>query len=210
MLADYLTIKEKVTAEYEIQRSRFIAVAAPVKTEEAAVEFVREQKKEYYDARHNPSAWVLGERGDRQRSNDDGEPGGTAGSPILEAIKKRNLTEVAIVVTRYFGGIKLGAGGLTRAYGYAAALALEAATLICMAVRQEVSLTIPYGQLAIVENYLRGQGIDSKDAAYAEQVTLHLLLPPGETQLHLKTITDLTAARCVYSLGKLQQVPISR
>ena len=116
----YRTIREtddSVETLYEIQKSRFITHIRHVETEEEARSFIQAMKKQYFDARHNCSAYVLGERADKQKSNDDGEPGGTAGNPILEAIKKNELTDVVIVVTRYFGGIKLGAGGLIRAYG---------------------------------------------------------------------------------------------
>ena len=119
----YRTIREtddSVETLYEIQKSRFITHIRHVETEEEARAFIQAMKKQYFDARHNCSAYVLGERADKQKSNDDGEPGGTAGNPILEAIKKNALTDVVIVVTRYFGGIKLGAGGLIRAYGHRA------------------------------------------------------------------------------------------
>ena len=131
----YRTIREtddSVETLYEIQKSRFITHIRHVETEEEARSFIQAMKKQYFDARHNCSAYVLGERADKQKSNDDGEPGGTAGNPILEAIKKNELTDVVIVVTRYFGGIKLGAGGLIRAYGHAAVLGIEAATRIEM------------------------------------------------------------------------------
>ncbi|MBR3459012.1 MAG: YigZ family protein, partial [Selenomonadaceae bacterium] len=108
----YKTIKGSAEASYEVQKSRFITHVSHAESEEEAREFIQQMKKKYFDARHNCSAWVLGEKGAKQKSNDDGEPGGTAGNPILEAIKKNGLTDIVIVVTRYFGGIKLGAGGL--------------------------------------------------------------------------------------------------
>ena len=129
----YRTIQEtddSVETTYEIQKSRFITHVCHVENEEDARAFVQSMKKRYFDARHNCSAWVLGELADKQKSNDDGEPGGTAGNPILEAIHKNGLTNVVVVVTRYFGGIKLGAGGLIRAYGHAAVLGLNEAVLL--------------------------------------------------------------------------------
>lgn len=110
----YKTTAENGTASYEIQKSRFIAYTSHVETEAEARDFVTAIKKKHFDARHNCSAWVLGADSCQQKSNDDGEPGGTAGNPILEAIKQHGLTNVVVVVTRYFGGIKLGAGGLIR------------------------------------------------------------------------------------------------
>ena len=137
---------------------------------------------------------VLGERADKQKSNDDGEPGGTAGNPILEAIKKNALTDVVIVVTRYFGGIKLGAGGLIRAYGHAAVLGIEAATRIEMTPFTELHVTIGYDLLATVEHWIRQQEIRTEEADYAEAVTLHLLLPPAEVESRLTELRDLTSA----------------
>ena len=128
----YKTIKGSAEASYEVQKSRFITHVSHAESEEEAREFIQQMKKKYFDARHNCSAWVLGEKGAKQKSNDDGEPGGTAGNPILEAIKKNGLTDIVIVVTRYFGGIKLGAGGLIRAYGHAAVLGIQAAQTVRM------------------------------------------------------------------------------
>ncbi|MDY4474864.1 YigZ family protein [Mitsuokella sp.] len=193
----YRTIQEQddaLVTHYEIQKSKFITHLRHVETEEEARAFVQAMKKKYFDARHNCSAWVLGPRGDKQKSNDDGEPGGTAGNPILEAIRKNELTDVVIVVTRYFGGIKLGAGGLIRAYGHAAVLGLDAATHIAMTPFQEVAVTVGYDLLATVEHWLRQQEIRHGESEYGENVTLHLLLPPEEVETRLTELTDLTSA----------------
>ena len=117
----------RAEAEYVIKKSRFIATVCEVKTEAEAAAFIESVRKHYWDARHNCSAFQIGAGGQIQRSSDDGEPSGTAGRPILEVLKKRDLTNTAVVVTRYFGGIKLGASGLIRAYSHAAALALDEA-----------------------------------------------------------------------------------
>ncbi|MBO4779680.1 MAG: YigZ family protein, partial [Selenomonadaceae bacterium] len=169
---------EIFSAAYEVNKSRFIAHVTRVDSEEAARDFVQTIRKKYFDATHNCSAWILGERGDKQKSNDDGEPGGTAGNPILETIKKRELTNAVIVVTRYFGGIKLGAGGLIRAYSHAAALGIDAARIVQMTTFRKISLTIEYNFLATVENYLRQKKIRVADTDYADVVTLELLLLP--------------------------------
>lgn len=177
----YRTISEadaSVETLYEIQKSKFITHIRHVETEEDARTFIQSMKKKYFDARHNCSAYVLGERADKQKSNDDGEPGGTAGNPILEAIKKNGLTDVVIVVTRYFGGIKLGAGGLIRAYGHAAVLGIEAASCIEMTPFTELAVTIGYDLLASVEHWVRQENIRSEEADYAETVTLHLCCRP--------------------------------
>ena len=137
-------------------------------------------KKAYFNARHNCSAYVLGADGAKQKSNDDGEPGGTAGNPILDAIKKNGLTDIVVVVTRYFGGIKLGAGGLIRAYSHSAVLGLEAADIVEMLPLAVVRVTIGYDLLASVENYLRKKELRTGDKAYAEDVTVDVLLREEE------------------------------
>lgn len=207
----YHTIQEtddSLVTNYEIQKSKFITHLRHVETEEEAREFVQAMKKKYFDARHNCSAWVLGPRGDKQKSNDDGEPGSTAGNPILEAIKKNELTDVVIVVTRYFGGIKLGAGGLIRAYGHAAVLGIEAATRIAMTPFQEIAVTVGYDLLATVEHWLRQQEIRHGESDYGEAVTLHLLVPPEDVETRLTELTDLTSANFRAEKGARSLVPL--
>lgn len=207
----YRTIQEtddSVETTYEIQKSRFITHVCHVENEEEARAFVLSMKKRYFDARHNCSAWVLGELADKQKSNDDGEPGGTAGNPILEAIHKNGLTNVVVVVTRYFGGIKLGAGGLIRAYGHAAVLGLNEAVLLEMTPFQETAITISYDLLAPVEHWLRQKEIRSTGPDYADQVTLHLLLPPASQEQLLTELTDLTSARFQQENGALARIAL--
>ena len=195
-MKNYKTISdEKIfTADYEIKKSKFIAHVKHVETEEEAREFIQQIKKKFFDARHNCSAYVLGENGEKQKSNDDGEPGGTAGNPILEIIKNNQLTFVAIVVTRYFGGIKLGAGGLIRAYSHSAALGISAAKIVQMKIFQKISLTLEYNFLATVENFLRQKKIRVESSDYAEVVTLKILIFPEEIENFLSESTELTAA----------------
>ena len=182
------------TAEYEIKKSVFISHVKHVETEESAREFLQEIKKKYFDATHNCSAWILGENGDKQKSNDDGEPGGTAGNPILDAIKKNELTNIAVLVTRYFGGIKLGAGGLIRAYSHTAALGIAAAKIVQMTAFKKISVTIEYPLLAQVENFLRNKKICVENSEYAVDVTINILLEPAEVENFLADLTELTAA----------------
>lgn len=185
---------EIFSAAYEVNKSKFWAHVRHVESEEAAREFVLTIRKKYFDATHNCSAWVLGERGDKQKSNDDGEPGGTAGNPILETIKKNELTNCAVVVTRYFGGIKLGAGGLIRAYAHTAALGLNAAKVVQMTTFRKISLTLEYNFLATVENYLRNKKIRVTNTDYADVVTTEILLLPEQVESFLVELNDLTAA----------------
>ena len=181
-------------AAYEVNKSKFLAHVRHVESEESARDFVLTIRKKYFDATHNCSAWVLGERGDKQKSNDDGEPGGTAGNPILETIKKNGLTNCAVVVTRYFGGIKLGAGGLIRAYSHTAALGINAARLVQITAFRKLSLTLEYNFLATVENYLRNKKISVTHTDYADVVTLDLILLPAQVEGFLTELNDLTAA----------------
>ena len=197
-MENFTTIETGGTAEYEIQRSRFIAEASHAATEEEARTFLLSCKKKYYDARHNPSAWVLGAGGEKQKSNDDGEPGGTSGNPILEAIKKRGLVDTVVVVTRYFGGIKLGAGGLIRAYGHAAHLALEASSLVRCLQLARLAVTFDYTLLALVENFVRQENLRTEDAIYEEKVTLLLLLEERQLAPVQTALTDLTAGRAIF------------
>ena len=195
---------------YEIQRSRFLAYAIHAEDEEEVRAWLASVKKEHYEARHVPYAMVLGARADRQRSSDDGEPGGTAGSPILEAIKAREITNAAVAVVRYFGGIKLGAGGLIRAYAHAAGLGLDAAAKIRMMPLHTMYVQLDYDLLAAAERYVRDAALQTGETNYADAVTLALLVPTGDIELHQRALTDLTAGRARYQLGdqKYSAVPI--
>ncbi len=195
-LKKYKTIAadEVFEAEYEINKSKFIAHVKQVEDEESAKTFLQQLKKKYFDATHNCSAWVLGVDGSKQKSNDDGEPGGTAGNPILETIKKNDLVNTIVVVTRYFGGIKLGAGGLIRAYSHTAALGLTASKIVTMTPMQQIAIKINYNLLASIENWIRRQNITVEGIDYAENVVLTLLIEPEKSDKILAEITDLTAA----------------
>lgn len=185
---------EIFSAAYEINKSKFLAHVKHVDSEEIARDFLMMIRKKYFDATHNCSAWILGERGDKQKSNDDGEPGGTAGNPILETIKKNELTNCAIVVTRYFGGIKLGAGGLIRAYSHTAALGLANSKIVRMTAFKRISLTLEYNFLATVENYLRNKKIRVANTDYTDVVTAEILLLPAQVENFLTDLNELTAA----------------
>lgn len=195
-MRDFKTVAdgEIFSATYEVNKSKFLAHVKHVDSEEVARDFVLMIRKKYFDATHNCSAWVLGEHGDKQKSNDDGEPGGTAGNPILETIKKNELTNCSIVVTRYFGGIKLGAGGLIRAYSHTAALGLANSKIVRMTTFRRLSLTLEYNFLATVENYLRNKKIRVMSTDYADVVTLELLLLPAQVENFLSELNELTAA----------------
>lgn len=207
-MKSYKTIADKGEASYEIQKSKFYAYTAPVTTEEMAREFVTSIKKKHFDARHNCSAWVLGPDSSQQKSNDDGEPGGTAGNPILEAIKQQGLTNVVVVITRYFGGIKLGAGGLIRAYNHTAALGLTASPQILISPFVPTAVTISYDMLGTIENWVRKKELRTRETEYTDQVTVNLLVPPEELETITEEITNLTAARCQINTQEVTTLPV--
>ena len=212
MLKKYKTIAaERVfEAQYEINKSKFISHVKCVEDEDQAREFLQSMKKKYFDATHNCSAWIIGVGVEKHKSNDDGEPGGTAGNPILEVIKKNELTNTAIAVTRYFGGIKLGAGGLIRAYSHTAAIGVAASDVVMMTPMRKFSVTIEYGLLAGVENWLRQKKIAVGGTDYAADVTIALQAEPDDVETILGELTNLTSARFKHALGEELLVPVKQ
>ena len=187
----YTTIEREATAEFEEKRSVFIGHALPVKTEEEAAAFVKELKNRYRDATHNVFAYVLGD-GTVQRYSDDGEPQGTAGMPVLDVIRKNGCTDTAIVVTRYFGGTLLGAGGLVRAYSHAAKLALDEAHVITYEKYVLLKLFCSYSDygkyLAETEKFgLINDGVD-----FADVVCMNLAVKKSRIEDFEKLIIDLS------------------
>ncbi|MBP5201081.1 MAG: YigZ family protein [Schwartzia sp.] len=196
-----LTILKNGQAEFTVQRSRFIAYAAAVRDEEEARAFIARLRKEHYDARHCCSAWILGADGAKQKSSDDGEPGGTAGMPILEVMKRRGLTDAAVAVVRYFGGIKLGAGGLVRAYSHAASIGIDAATLARRVTLRRLDVTVSYDLLSAVERWARQKNLRTGEAVYAENVALPIFVEPEACDAAKKELADLTSAKAVVEDG---------
>lgn len=201
-----LTILKDGQAEFTVQRSRFITYAAAVHDEEEARAFIARLRKEHYDARHCCSAWILGADGAKQKSSDDGEPGGTAGMPILEVMKRRGLTDAAVAVVRYFGGIKLGAGGLVRAYSHAASLGVDAATLARRVTLRRLDVTVSYDLFSAVEHWTRQKKLRTGEAAYAENVTLPIFVEPETCDAAKKELTNLTAAKAVVEDGDEEEI----
>ena len=201
-----LTILTAGQAEFTVQRSRFIAYAAAVRDEDEARAFIARLRKEHYDARHCCSAWILGADGAKQKSSDDGEPGGTAGMPILEVMKRRGLTDAAVAVVRYFGGIKLGAGGLVRAYSHAASLGVEAATLARRITLRRLNVTVSYDLLSAIEHWTRQKNFRTGEAVYAENVTLPIFVNPETCDAAKKELTDLTAAKAFIEDGDEEKI----
>ncbi|MDY0405079.1 YigZ family protein [Virgibacillus sp. 179-BFC.A HS] len=194
MLSQYYTTQKSGSDEITIQKSRFIGTVRRVETEEQAQEFIEEMKKKYHDATHNCSAYMIGEHDQIQKANDDGEPSGTAGVPILEVIKKQHLKDTAIVVTRYFGGIKLGAGGLIRAYSTTASQAIKTTGMVKRQLMQGYAVTIDYTLLGKTENALRNSSYLLESIDYQEKVILHVYTKVSETQTFTQWMTELTNA----------------
>lgn len=180
MIDTYLTIKEDGQSEIEIKKSRFICSLKRIKTEEEAKDFIQALKKEHWKANHNCSAFVLGEKNDIQRSSDDGEPSGTAGVPMLEVLKKNELINVVAVVTRYFGGTKLGAGGLIRAYSSAVSHALNEIGIVEGKLQKEVFVQIEYPLLGKLQHYLEQNQFYVKDTQFLENITLCVMVQNEE------------------------------
>ncbi|WP_379132536.1 YigZ family protein [Paenibacillus sp. sgz500958] len=202
MLEQYRTVRSSGSREIVIRKSRFIGHVMPVENEEEAVLFIEDIKKKHWNATHNCSAYVIGDRDEIQRQSDDGEPSGTAGKPILEVIRNQGVKNVAIVVTRYFGGIMLGAGGLIRAYTDGAVLALEAGEVITRVLRREVFVEIEYTWLGKVENELRGRGIKTGETLFTDKVTLCCLPRNDEGDAFIAWITDLTQGQAQVTEGQ--------
>ena len=199
MLKIYKTVKGYGQTEIEIKKSRFIAYVERVESEELAVSFIEQIKKKHWDARHNSSAYMVGENDQHQRADDDGEPSGTAGKPILEIMKKSELKNVVIVVTRYFGGIKLGSGGLIRAYGKSASAGIKAAGIIERQGHTRIAAEIAYNMLGMLENQLRQQGYIIADKLFADKITLIVLEKLGQEDVVKQKITDWTAGQVEFT-----------
>lgn len=203
MLPRYSTVRQFGSDEIVIKKSRFIGYAKPANTEEEAVAFIEEIKKKHWDATHNCSAYRIGERDQFQKALDDGEPSGTAGKPILEVIRNRGLKNVVVVVTRYFGGIMLGAGGLVRAYTDGAVVGIDAAGPIVKVLHQEVVVDVDYTWYGKLENELRGRGFRVGEVAFTDRVRVPCYPEAGEASDRFQAwMTDLTQGQAVIEAGE--------
>ena len=167
---EYRTIKEDGQVQEEIKKSRFICHAKRVYTEDEARDFISAIKKEHYKATHNCSAFIVGERSEIKRTSDDGEPSGTAGVPMLGVLENHNLTNVCVVVTRYFGGIKLGAGGLIRAYAGSVALAVKEIGIIEIKEQAGIQIHMTYAQYQEYGNFLKEHNLMELETNFTDQV----------------------------------------
>ena len=191
----YKVIYQPGHGEYEEKKSRFIASLVPARSEEEAAVFIDSVKKKYYDARHNCSAFVIGRNRELTRCSDDGEPGGTAGKPMLEVLLTAGVTNGAAVVTRYFGGTLLGTGGLVRAYTQALQAALEDAEIVLMRYGTEMTLHMDYTDVGKVQYILSGLTVQTLESRYTDKAEFDIRVPKEQEESVKKKLTEATCAR---------------
>lgn len=196
MINEFKTLLNYGENEITIEKSRFIAYARPIESEQEAIDFIEKIKAKHKDATHNVPAYVVGYNNEIQRYSDDGEPSGTAGIPILEVIKKENLRNVVVVITRYFGGIKLGAGGLVRAYTTGAKLGIEAGEVIIKRYFQTIKLEIDYTLLGRIQNDIIQNGYIIKEILYSDSVNIIIYVPVEYKDTFKAQAIEWTHARC--------------
>lgn len=202
MLASYFTVKGYGEHEIVIQKSRFIAYVNRVTSEADAQAFIEKVKKKHWDAAHNCSAYLIGETDHIQKANDDGEPSGTAGVPMLEVLKKRGLKDTVVVVTRYFGGIKLGAGGLIRAYGSSTSEGLNATGIVERKLMQIFHTKIDYTWLGKLENELHSSRYLIKEINYLDYVEIQTYVASAEADQFITWMTDMTNGQAEIEKGE--------
>lgn len=192
MRNDYYTVKGYGESEIIIQKSRFLTYVERVETEEAALAFIYSIKQKHKDATHNCSAYLIGEHNHIQKANDDGEPSGTAGVPMLEVLKKQGIQDVVVVVTRYFGGIKLGGGGLIRAYGKATTEGISSAQVVERKLHHLLKVSIDYTWLGKVENEVRNSVYPLKHINYADAVEVYVYTRSQDEPKFMEWMTEIT------------------
>ena len=208
-MEEYKTLRAPASGEFTEKRSRFIGYAQPVSTQAEAAAFIERIKKQHHDATHNVFAYLLRE-GQLERYSDDGEPQGTAGMPILDVLQKNGLTDVCCVVTRYFGGVLLGANGLVRAYSHSTALAIEAAQIKIMMPCYPVSIQTDYALYGKIAYHLPQEDILQLDTIFEDQVELKLLVRDTLWDKLKQELIDLTSGQVEIVSGGLQYADFSK
>ncbi|MFJ5767829.1 YigZ family protein [Lysinibacillus sp. NPDC093210] len=204
MRDNYLTVKGYGESEIIISKSRFLTYIERAESEEDAMMFIERIKKMHHNATHNCSAYIIGEHDHIQKANDDGEPSGTAGVPMLEVLKKQGLKDTVVVVTRYFGGIKLGGGGLIRAYGKATTEGLLAAQVVERKLHHLMKIVIDYTWLGKVENEIRNSAYSLEEIRYLEGVEIIVSVLKEEENQFNNWITELTNGQASISFESAQ------
>ena len=193
---EYRTIRCEAVGEITEKKSRFIATLRPVETEEEALAFIADMKKKYWDARHNCSAYIIGTDRPLERCSDDGEPSRTAGMPMLEVLKGASLSNVCCVVTRYFGGVLLGTGGLVRAYGAAVNAGLKAADiLICRQLRR-IEYIVDYNSYGRLSYLITQDNLQTESTDFSSEVCVRLLLTDAQAASLSAQMTEATSGTC--------------
>ncbi|KGX93940.1 Xaa-Pro dipeptidase [Pontibacillus halophilus JSM 076056 = DSM 19796] len=208
MLNNYLTVKSEGHEVVIIQKSRFIGYVKRVESEQEAKEFVQEIKKKHSDATHNCSAYMVGEHDEIQKAHDDGEPSGTAGVPMLEVLKKKGLKDTAVVVTRYFGGIKLGAGGLIRAYSSTTSEALRTTGIVKRQLMRKMKVEADYTLLGKVQNALQGTSYLLNKIHYTDRVVLDIYVEEGKEPEFDQWIVNLTHGQATVTQDEVTYMEI--
>lgn len=207
---NFLTIKENGSNELIIKKSKFIASMARTTTIEEAEDFIKTISKKYHDATHNTYAYTIGLTDDHVKASDNGEPSGTAGIPELKALQLMNLKNVTVVVTRYFGGIKLGAGGLIRAYSNSVTEAAQAIGVIKRVMQDEIIFSLPYNRFDEVDHYLKGKNIFVDKIEYGVDITIHVFLDEADVQAFIDEMIELLNGKFDYLNGekRYNEIPI--
>ncbi len=207
MSHSYKTIARRGVEEFIVNKSRFIGYASPVETEEEAQKFIEEIKIKHKDATHNVSAYVIGQDSNVQRFNDDGEPSGTAGIPALEVLKKEEIRNAAIVITRYFGGVKLGGGGLIRAYTKGAKIAIESSIIVVMGEFNLVSLELQYTAYGRIENYFIENGYTAEKIEFKDDVRIEMFVRKDLYGAFISDMMDMTSGDIIYRIIEEKFLP---
>jgi len=197
MQKEYKTVLNQACAVYEEKKSKFIATVSPASTEDEALDFINRLRHRYWDASHNVYSYYIIGNNIIQRFSDDGEPAGTAGMPVLEAIKKHELQNAAVVVTRYFGGTLLGAAGLVRAYGRSASLGIEAAVIVRKQLCARIRIVVGYPLFGRLQNLVSAKGYAVEGVSYGQDVELTIFVPVDEAGSFAGSVNEATNANSV-------------
>ena len=204
----YRTIAKKGFDEIIINKSRFIGYASPIASEEEAISFIREIKEKHKDATHNVYGYVYGKESNIQRFSDDGEPSGTAGIPVLEVIKKEELRNLVVVVTRYFGGTKLGGGGLIRAYTKSAKLAIDSSIIVQNKLFNRLLIKTSYSSYGKIENYFLEGAYSVESIDFLEQVEIEIYIEKTEMDGVISDLMNITSGELFYEVKGGLYLPV--
>ena len=205
---EYVTFKENGTVQEEIKKSKFICHVKRVSSEEEARDFINAIKKEHYKATHNCSAFIIGEQSDIKRTSDDGEPSGTAGVPMLGVLENHRITNSCVVVTRYFGGVKLGAGGLIRAYAGSVAQAVREIGLVEIKEQVILGITLSYSQYQEFANFLKDHQLAEQDPTFTDQVMTTIFVDKENTNSITAALVELYNGKVIIEDQGIREVEV--